>query len=158
MKRQIFIRFSFVLFIALSLFIGKYSNNIIPIFLNTYQTVFNKKKISIYNFEIELPENWIIAKSDKTKKQVIVSNVPNMFDQNFSQCFISIKSIDIHDRDKYKNIIKISEPIHNFYCSYDDFKYTARCLGNEKNGSTLFLFAKDCNLNDFYDFVRGLEG
>ena len=157
MKKRIYLIFCFLLIIVLSLFFGKYSNNFIPIFLNTYQTLLNKKEVSLPNFKIKIPERWFIAKTDRNKMEILISNVPSLFDKDYSMCFISIKDINMTNEINYKNIINMSQPINHFFCRYDDVHHVAKCLSNKKNGKILYLFSKNCDLNYFYTLVRKID-
>ncbi len=157
MKKRICLIFCFLLVIALSLFFGKYSNNFIPISLNAYQTLLNKKVVSMPNFKIKIPERWFIVKIDRDKMEILISNVPSLFDKDYSTCFISIKDINMTNENNYKNIINISQPINHFFCRYNDIHHMAKCLSNEKNGRILYLFAKDCDLNYFYTLVKKID-
>lgn len=115
MKKRICLIFCFLLVIALSLFFGKYSNNFIPISLNAYQTLLNKKVVSMPNFKIKIPEGWFIVKIDRDKMEILISNVPSLFDKDYSTCFISIKDINMTNENNYKNVINISQSINHFF-------------------------------------------
>lgn len=157
MKKRICLIFCFLLLIGLSLFFGKYSNNFIPISLNTYQALLNKKDVSMSNFKIKIPKRWFIAKTNRDKMEILISNVPSLLEKDYLSYFVSIKEINITSENNYKSIIKLSQPINHFFCRYDNIHHTVKCLSNEKNGRVLYLFAKDCDLNSFHTLVKKID-
>ena len=138
------------------LFLGKFSNNLVPNFLNVYQTLSHQKEVKLLNFKISIPKKWFVANLDKNNIGMLVANVPNLFATKYQPCFIYIKNIKIINEINYKKIIDTSQSVNGLFCK-DNTQKTARCLSYEKDGRVLYFDGKQCDLDSFYSLINNID-